>query len=73
MMINFISKSLEFIELLICKKKNFYIIVKMPLQPDKMASRVGLGPRAVVWRLLLYSIGVTNGSYILLCFIYTYR
>jgi len=24
----------------------------MPLQPDKMASRVGLGPRAVVWRLL---------------------
>jgi len=40
----------------------FYIIVKMSLQPDEMASRVGFGPWAVVWRLLLYSIGVMKGS-----------
>jgi len=51
----------------------FYIIVKMSLQPDEMASRVGFGPWVVVSRLLLYSIGVMNGSYILLCFIYTHR
>jgi len=49
----------------------FYIIVKMSLQQDEMASRVGFGPRSVVWRFLLYSIGVMNGSYILFCFIYT--
>ena len=36
-----------------------------------MASRVGFGPWSVVWRFLLYSIGVMNGSYILFCFIYT--
>ena len=31
----------------------FYIIVKMSLQPDEMTSRVGFGPEAVVWKLLL--------------------
>ena len=48
------------------------IIVKMSLQPDGMASRVGFGPLAVVWRLLLYSIGVMNGSYIVICYYVLY-
>jgi len=34
----------------------------MSLQPDEMVSRVGFGPRAVVWKLLLCSIGMMNGS-----------
>jgi len=45
----------------------------MSLQPDEMASPIGFGAQAVVGKLLLYSISVMNGSYISLCFIYSYR
>jgi len=51
----------------------FYIIDQLSLQPNEMASRIGFGPWAIAWRLLLYSISVMNDSYILLCVIYTYR
>jgi len=33
----------------------FFVIDKMYLWPDEMASRAGFGPRAVVWRSLIYT------------------